>query len=412
MLTRFKVHGFKSLVDVEVELPPVMVLFGTNAAGKSNFLDAVHVLSRIAATRTVKEAFESGIRGHPVEAFNFPEGGLAALHGQDSASLSLEADLAVANDMYRYRVEIGIQPASGSLSVRDEYLVALGKNGNPKGTASIEQVNGVLRIRRKSKAAHPRTESPGQNHAMLSDLRLGSTEYRAIERCRGELSGWRTYYLDPRVAMRSAKPPSEVNDIGALGEDIAPFLYRLQKEDPKRFSAVRRTLCSLIPSVRDLTVDLDKKRGTLDIGVTHGGTEFSSRVISEGTLRVLALCAIAVNPWGGELLAFEEPENGVHPRRIELVAKLLTSMATGERKKQIIVTTHSPLLCDAMLSERESRPDTIELFNVRGASNASSIARLRTLGPFFQNKEIDDGFSSTTEDGAFSGAMMRGFIDE
>jgi hypothetical protein len=59
-------------------------------------------------------------------------------------------------------------------------------------------------------------------------------------------------------------------------------------------------------------------------------------------LRVLALCAIAVNPWNGPLSAFEEPENGVHPRRLELIADLLTSLAL-EQGRQLVVTSHSPL---------------------------------------------------------------------
>ena len=150
--------------------------------------------------------------------------------------------------------------------------------------------------------------------------------------------------------MRSARPPADVRDIGALGEDIAPFLYRLRAEKANHFDAVKRTLRSLIPSVEDLAVDLDEKRGTLDIQVRQEGADFSSRIISEGTLRVLARCAIAVNPWSGGLVAFEEPENGVHPRRLELIAKLLISLAM-DQNHQVIVTTHSALFCGAVLKE-------------------------------------------------------------
>ena len=95
-------------------------------------------------------------------------------------------------------------------------------------------------------------------------------------------------------------------------------------------------------------MDLDKRRGTLDILIRQDGTDFSTRIMSEGTLRVLALCAIAANPWGGSLIAFEEPENGVHPRRIELIAQLLISLARNQ-KRQVIATTHSPVFCDAIL---------------------------------------------------------------
>lgn len=76
VLTRFKVRGLKSLLDVDVSLPRLTVLFGPNAAGKSNFLDALQAFSRIATSRTLSDAFSPPFRGYPIEAFSFPAGGL------------------------------------------------------------------------------------------------------------------------------------------------------------------------------------------------------------------------------------------------------------------------------------------------------------------------------------------------
>lgn len=410
MLSQMVVKGFKSLAKVEVTFPKLAVLFGPNAAGKSNLLDAVQALSRIGTARTLSDALSEPIRGYPVEAFAFPEGGLAALLSQKSARFALDADLSIGRDRYRYSMTVEIQPGSGSLGVQDEYLAALTQRGEPKGNPSIERVGQQLRVRRKSKPAHPRQEPLGLNHSLLSEPRLGGVEYRAIERCRNELSGWRTYYLDPRVAMRSARPPADVRDIGVLGEDIAPFLFRLHAENPKYFEAVKRTLRSLIPSVEDLTVDLDKRRGTLDIQIRQGGTDFSSRIISEGTLRVLALCAIAVNPWSGPLLAFEEPENGVHPRRLELIVQLLTSLAI-ERGRQIIVTTHSPLLCEAVLRRGKISPEDIALLTVRHGVNGTEVSPFNMTGPLFKDEEIAQALASGTEDGLFESLMLRGMLD-
>jgi energy-coupling factor transporter ATP-binding protein EcfA2 len=413
VLKKLIVKGFKSLDDVTVDFPRMAVLFGPNAAGKSNLLDAIQALSRVGTSRTLSDALSEPIRGYPIEAFGFPAGGLAALLSQKSASFSLETLLDVGKEhfLYNYRFTVEIQPGSGSLSVQDEYLATLGKRGEPKGNPSIERVEDQLRIRRKSKPANPRREDVGQNYAILSDPRWSGIEYRAIERCRNELSGWRTYYLDPRVAMRSARPPSDVRDIGVLGEDIAPFLYRLRADQPKRFDAVKRTLRSLIPSVEDLTVDLDKKRGTLDILVRQGGKEFSSRIVSEGTLRVLALCALTVNPWGGSLLAFEEPENGVHPRRLELIVELLASLA-AEQGRQVIVTTHSPLFCDVVLRLAKDRPKEIALLKVRQGPVGTEIASFITSGPLFKDLEIAKALTTGTEDGLFESLMLRGMIDE
>lgn len=157
MLRRLAVKGFKSLANVDVQFPRLTVLFGPNAGGKSNLLDAVQALSRVATGRTLADALSEPIRGYPIEAFNFPSGGLPALLGQETACFSLDAVLEIGRESlpYRYRVEVGIQTKSGALNVRDEYLAILNKKGEAKGNPIIEKVNDALRVRRKSKPAHP-----------------------------------------------------------------------------------------------------------------------------------------------------------------------------------------------------------------------------------------------------------------
>ena len=411
MLNQLRIRGFKSLADCTVAFPRLTVLFGPNAAGKSNLLDAVQALSRIGTSRTLSDALSEPIRGYPIEAFACPPGGLSALLSQPLSRFTLETDLGVGKESYRYRAEVTIEPGSGALTCTDEYLCALTARGDVKGNPAIEKVDKQFRIRRKSKPAHPRYEPVGLNHSLLSDPRLGGVEYRSIERCRNELSGWRAYYLDPRVAMRASRPPADVQDIGVLGEYIAPFLYRLRADRPKHFDALKRTLRTLIPSVEDLAVDLDKRRGTLDILIRQAGRDFSSRIISEGTLRVLALCAIGVNPWSGSVLAFEEPENGVHPRRLELIVELLCSLAL-EQSKQLIVTTHSPLLCDAVLKRARTCPNDIVLLGVRQGPAGTEILPFNPPDPLFQESEVAQALTTGTEDGLFEALIMRGLLDE
>lgn len=413
MLTDLEVRGFKSLVQIEgLSLPRMAILFGPNAVGKSNFLDAILALSRIGTSRTLGEALQGPIRGHAIEAFTIPDSGISELLERNSAEFRLNAGIEVDGKRYSYRVGVRINPRSGSLTVCDEYLAELTVQGKLKGKPSIEIVGNQLRIRRKGKPAHPRQEVVGLNHTMLSDPRLGSDEYLAIESCRREMSAWRTYYLDPRVAMRRAASPKEVYDIGALGEDIGPFLYRLNEEKEPYFRAIVRTLRSIIPGVDDVTVEPDKRRGTLDIFVRQNGVEYPSRIVSEGTLRVLALCAISVNPWSGSLVAFEEPENGVHPRRLELIAQLLASLSL-EQGRQLIVTTHSPLFCSAILKKARKHPEQIGLFNVRKGVEGTTISQFETTGPLFDDAEIAEGLAAKDdEDAIFEGLVLRGMLDE
>ena len=184
MLKHLAIRGFKSLKDVTVEFPRVAVLFGPNAAGKSNLLDAIQALSRIGTQQTLADALGEPIRGYPVEAFLFPASGLAGLLTAPSAAFSIEADLTRDKDTYRYAVEVEINPDSGTLAVADELLCAVGKDGERKGAAAIEQVEGKFRVRRKSEAGRPRYESLRQNYAILSDQRLGVPQYPSIEQRR------------------------------------------------------------------------------------------------------------------------------------------------------------------------------------------------------------------------------------
>ena len=79
MLKRAQIRGYKSLVDVDVCLPQLAVMFGPNAAGKSNFLDALQLLSKLGTSKTLKHAFDPPYRGKPLESFTFDEQGIRGL---------------------------------------------------------------------------------------------------------------------------------------------------------------------------------------------------------------------------------------------------------------------------------------------------------------------------------------------
>ncbi|MFN3421771.1 MAG: AAA family ATPase, partial [Armatimonadota bacterium] len=125
----------------------------------------------------------------------------------------------------------------------------------------------------------------------------------------------------------------------------------------EQFDNVRRTLQMLVPTLEDIDAELTPE-GKVRLKVMERGVEFSAKVISEGTLRLLGLMAILspINP--ATVVGFEEPENGVHPRRLKLIAELLSN---ASESRQVIVNTHSPLLPeylqDAYLVQCRKRED-------------------------------------------------------
>jgi predicted ATPase len=413
MLRRFAIRGFKSLVDVDRELPRLVVLAGPNAAGKSNFLDAIQAFARLGTQRTLADALAPPIRGFPAELYTLPADGLPGLLRQPSATLSLEADLQLGPgagngsvERARYGVSVEIDPDPGGLAVADEYLTRLSAAWEPRDTARIERAGKQLVLRRlRGRPAH---EPLRANHTKLSDAHLSGAPWRLFDLTREELRLWRTYYLDPASAMRAATPPREVADIGVRGEHIAPFLYGLKSRRPKLFQAVRRALRSVIPAVGSLDVDLDAKRGTLDIQLEQDGTVFSSRIVSEGTLRVLALCAIAVTADRG-LIAFEEPENGVQPQRLDRIAALLAA-AARRGGAQIIVTTHSPYFIAAMLEQARRDQTDIGLFSV-GRDGRSTVIEPRQDFGLWESEAIRELLDDPDEYDKVAAVARRGWLD-
>jgi AAA domain, putative AbiEii toxin, Type IV TA system len=122
MLRRFSARGFKSLADVDVDLARFSVFLGPNAVGKSNLLDALLAFSRLGTEASIADAFQP-IRGFPIEAFSFPKGGLPELLTRPEVTFSLTAEIAELPLFdVRYSVTIGIAPATGVLTIKEEEL--------------------------------------------------------------------------------------------------------------------------------------------------------------------------------------------------------------------------------------------------------------------------------------------------
>lgn len=410
MLRRFAARGFKSLRDLEVELRPFSVFLGANAAGKSNLLEALQVFSRTASRRTLGEALHGGLRGFPIEMFSFPPGGFPALFASPSARFEFDADLAMPRgDPYRYEVAVEINCRSGALRAGAERPAPLPADGAPRQLPLIETKEDAVVVRHRGRG-RPQRVPRRRPSTTLSDRRFTAPDHEDLERVRDALVGWRAYDPDPRVAMRTARPPTGVRDIGVRGQNLAPYLFRLRHEFPERYDAARRTLRTLVPGIEDLEVELDDTRGEVSLRIRQDGIRHSSRVVSEGALRVVALAVAAVDPWAGSLVAFENPDAGIHPRRLESVADLLLSL-TRDGRRQVLVATASPVFCDAVLRRAQTDPETIGLYAVGGRGEATRIRRLDPSGPLFRDPEVRRALASD-EEGVFESLFLRGLLDD
>ena len=418
MLKRIKIRGYKSLVDLELNLKPLSVLVGPNASGKSNFLDALQLLSRMSTCHTLEDAFEPPYRGHPLESFTFGDEGIKSLLEKERVSFSIEVDvqlstaviesvnqriqkiretaekdtqnannpvsrrsLPVREKDLRYRVEIEMLPKLGILRVADEYLAALSTDGKPKQNrkAFLERIENRLHLRMEGQS-HPLYYERYLDFSILSRSHY-PPHYPHLTAMQAELANWLTFYLEPREQMRLPNPVKAVHDIGSMGEDLAAFLNTLQALNKRQFETVEKSLRTMIPSITGIDVSVNEL-GEVELDLREGEKRISARVISEGTLRILGLLALVGAKETPALIGFEEPENGIHPRRIRRIARFLETRMILE-DIQFIVTTHSSLLPDLV------PPESLYVCRkVNGNTEIEPYAQM-SVGPLWKKSEIE-----------------------
>ena len=435
MLKRIHIRGYKSLEDIEVRLSQLVVLFGPNAAGKSNLLDALQLLSKLGTSRTVKEAFDPPYRGKPLESFTIGQNGIKGLLEQDRLSFSIEADLNLSDAVVeavnrqiremrrphgeagsqersklparvrerdlRYRIEVEMLPRSGLLRVTDEYLAALNSKGEPTGKRKpfLERQGERIHLRHEGQS-HPTYYDRYLDHSILS-MPHYPPHYPHLAAARRELESWLFFYFEPRERMRAANPVKEVRHIGLMGEELAAFLNTMKATDPKQFEGIEKALHALMPNIDGIEVEVSDL-GEVELRLKEAGVAIPARVLSEGTLRMLGLLALTGIGEAPALVGFEEPENGVHPRRIQLIAELLKTQETL-RQTQYIVTTHSPVLPDFLADG--------SLFAVRRPNSRTCIDPFSTWGALGRRDEINRVLSGEEDGLPVSARILRGDFD-
>ena len=292
-------------------------------------------------------------------------------------------------------------PRTGVLRVCDEFLGALNRKGEPTGRRLpfLERQGDKIRLRREGQS-HPTYIDRFLDRGILS-MPHYAPHHPHLAAARRELESWLFFYFEPRERMRAVSPVKETRHIGLMGEELASFLNTMRANDPKQFQGVEKALRLLIPSIECIEVEIGEI-GEVEIRLRENGVAIPARVVSEGTLRMLGLLALAGAKEAPTLVGFEEPENGIHPRRIGLVAELLkTRQSLGPA--QYIVTTHSPILPDRLPEE--------SLYAVRRNNGRTHIDPLSGWGSLARRPDIKDALTGDEDPLPVSARMMRGDFD-
>ncbi len=249
--------------------------------------------------------------------------------------------------------------------------------------------------------------------------READIEYPHVFAACEELRSLRFLHLDPK-ALRQPSPTKSPRYLSPDGSNLPTMLARIQAEGKFALGDISRDMANLISGILKIKVEQDKPSDRYVIyAETADRRSFSSQVLSDGTLRLLALATLRNDPQFHGVLCLEEPENGVDPLHLAKMARLLREMATdfkdteqvNEPLRQVLVTTHSPTLI--------SQPDVIDSLllaiiptRVQG-KNAPSIRVTRMVPVITSNTQSSHDVDATRDRAveAYTIDQVRKYLD-
>jgi predicted ATPase len=395
MITYIKINGFKSFHNFEMEFTPFTVVAGANASGKSNLFDALKLLGRLAESDNLKKAF-SGQRGEFIELFTQYDNGEYAkeihfvvemlVSKKVSDNWKREVDLKYT----RLKYELKIKRFTNTSGVEDvevtyEHLKKLNhqednwikiidkkyiENWRPKvktgkrGIPYIEtkEENQIMTVLVPQDGTQGNKRRFPLSHASRTVLSTFDTiDFPHVFAAKEEMRSWKFLQLNPDDLREPTHKQLGSDVITSSGKNLAAALYRIKQKDAYSLVEISRRLQEFLPHFTKVDVidEVAHQQYIIKL-IDKKGKGYSSRVLSEGTLRLLALCIFEYDEKYTGLICFEEPENGIHPFRIQSMVELLKDLSVDFSDntmplRQVIVNTHSPIVVGHLFNWKEDK---------------------------------------------------------
>ncbi len=321
---RVVVRNYRSIGHCDVELGPLTFLVGANGSGKSNFLDAMHLVA-------------DALNGSLEQALNV-RGGIAEVRRRSSGhpthfGIRLEFRLDHRDGYYAFNVGA---LAGGGFEVQQEHCAIGRRDEGP-----------FYRIERgkTSEASEPLMPALSRDRLALVSL-SGLPAFRPLF---DALTSMGFYNLNPK-SMREVQKPQEGRLLKPAGENIASVVAHLQNSAPEALETIRGYLATVVPTVHDVrrvsVGPMETLQFRQDVAGARHPWHFYAQNMSDGTLRALGVLTALFQgnrDFAPSLIGIEEPETALHPAAS---AALREALGRASKQTQIVITSHSPDLLD------------------------------------------------------------------
>jgi predicted ATPase len=384
-IKRLVLKKILSFNDAEIELGQLNVLIGPNAVGKSNLIEVLGLLQAAPNSSLVTAI----LRGGGVRQWLWMGDAVASPIATIECDLNLIRGRQV--DALAYKLRFS-EEARG-LVILEENLVEANSGLESVtyfGRSSAHAEFGPIYLGTK---AQTMTLPPGESFLSQFKNPADTTPMTEVGKSLAQIRIYREFRTGPGSAARYGVSTTAQKEALADGSDnLALVLHELDFRD--RHDRIREYLRRFCERFEDVKINVGE--GLARIYLREAGlTEMVSAVrMSDGTLKFLSILAALFNPEPPPLMCIEEPEVGLHPDAVQLVAEALIE---ASESMQLIVTTHSEALVDAL----SDRPESV-LVCERDFDNGTQMKRLSkerlkewleqyTLGQLWRDGEIGGG---------------------
>lgn len=348
MIKSVKLRNWKSFDDSELYIDSLMIVIGMNSSGKSNAIDALIFLSRIASGVGIFQAIGGDVN------LSSLRGGMDWVCRKGTNSFTLEVLIEYEGDDYEYSITVEVESAKAL--VAEEKLVQCGKNQRLFYTNLRDR--GRLNIPTYFSTGK---QGKGQNFELNRDtsilyqsksLQLKKKEIVDVAVGLAKQLGG-IFVLDPIPNhMRDYSQLAE--KLSSDGSNIAGVLAALSEEKRKIVQDKLTSYLKKIPE-KDIESVWTERIGKFNTDAMlyckeswHGDDAcvVDARGMSDGTLRFLAIVTALLTNETNKLIVVEEVDNGLHPSRAKILINMLKELGS-ERGVDVLITTHNPALLDA-----------------------------------------------------------------
>jgi predicted ATPase len=376
LLDKIELENILSFKQTDLELQPLNVFIGPNASGKSNVIRALGLARSLPKDLSAEIASGGGPRGWINRRTNGPA--RIRLIGRASPLFDYSLSFREAGQGY----EILAEDYPGTFERRNDWFIlgtSFDINGTPPAQTAHLPTDYVYQaypriLYHPTKAPTGRefkqpvdvprepgwVDNPGKflgqgtlsvTNSVLAEVRHpGEPKIRELGTALENIRLYREFTTGPNTSTRRGISSSAVGAF--LFEDGGNLALVLNEMEHHRLlDRVNRYLEKLSDLLEEVTVLT--RGGVTQVYVREKGVRepFAATALSDGTLKLLCLLALLVDPEPPPLVCIEEPETGLHPDAVRTVAELLVD---ASQRMQLVVTTHSPALVDALTSQPES----------------------------------------------------------